>query len=333
MHGASAEQLPEVSLRAIGNTSTLYTWTDVEKPFYETSLTAASGGRIHIEAVPHDLAGLRGTEILSLLQNGTLQIGIANISYMAGDDPRFEAIDLAGLAVTVDEAKRATDAYRATLTRVMLEKFNTRLLAMAPLPSQVFWCRTPMTGLADLRGRKVRVFNATLSDFMAGVGGTTITMPFVEVVPALQRGLADCAVTGTTSGFSAHWPEVTSQLYPMTVGWSMVFWGMNNDTYLAQTPAVRDFLMAQYAGMERIGWERQEFYDREGVSCATGGPCTIGTAAHMTLVPVSAADLAERTRIVQTSVLPNWARRCGRPCVEEFNATIGAALGTTAPLP
>ena len=332
--GAVAQQpLPQVNLRAIAYTSNLYMWTDVEKAFYEQQLPQASGGRVRIEAMPHDLAGLRGPEVLSLLQNGTLQIAVGNLSYMAGDDPRFEAIDLAGLAITVDAAKRATDAYRATIDRLMLERFNTRLLAVAPLPSQVFWCRFPIGGLADMRGRRVRVFNATLSDFVGGVGGTTVTMPFVEVIPALQRGVADCAVTGTTSGYSARWPEVTTHLYPMTVGWSMVFWGINNDVYRRLPPAVQQFLTEQYAGMERTGWERQAFFDREGVSCSTGGACTIGRPAGMTLVPVTERDQAERTRILQTAVLPNWARRCGRPCVEEFKRTIGAALGVTAPLP
>jgi TRAP-type C4-dicarboxylate transport system substrate-binding protein len=247
---AQAQPLPQASLRAIAYTSNLYLWFDVEKKFYEQELPAASGGRVRIEAVPHDLAGIRGPEVLGLLQNGTLQLASQNLSYMAGDDPRFEGIDLAGLAITNEAVRKATEAYRPVLERVSLEKFNTRLLGIAPLPRQVFWCRMPITGLADLKGRRVRVFNATLSDFMAGVGGTTITMSFVEVIPALQRGLADCAVTGTTSGYSAKWPEVTTHLYPLTVGWSMVFWAVNNTTWRGLPPPVQAFLVEQYRKLE-----------------------------------------------------------------------------------
>ncbi len=328
-----AQQLPQTNLRAIAYTSNLYPWFDVEKKFYETDLPAASGGRVRIEAMPHDLAGIRGPEVLGLLQNGTLQIAAQNLSYMAGDDPRFEGIDLAAFAITHEEVKKATEAYRAVLERVALEKFNTRLLGIAPLPSQVFWCRAPITGLADLKGKRVRVFNATLSDFMAGVGGTTITMSFVEVIPALQRGLADCAVTGTTSGYSAKWPEVTTHLYPLTVGWSMIFWAANNDTWRRLAPPVQAFLVEQYRKLEEASWEAQAKYDAQGVACATTGPCTLGAPGRMTLVPVSDADQAERTRILNATVLPNWARRCGRACAEEWNNTVGAALNLRAPLP
>lgn len=332
-NSASAQQ---INLRAIGYTSNLYVWSDVEKPFYERDLTPATGGRVRIEATPHDLAGLRGPEVLGLLQNGTLGIASQNISYMAGDDPRFEAIDLAGLALTVQDARKATDAYRAVLTRVMEQKFNTKLLGIGPLPSQVFWCRAAITGVADLRGKKVRVFNATLSDFVAGAGGTTVTMPFVEVIPALQRGLADCAVTGTTSGNFARWPEVTTHLYPMIVGWSLTFWAANNDLWRRLPADVRPQLEAAYKTLEDRSWEMQERMDQLGIRCSTGQqPCEHPQAqrANMTLVPVSQADMATHARILRDNVLPGWARRCGKACVEEWNATVGAALNLSAPVP
>ena len=329
---AQAQPLPQTTLRAIAFTSNLYLWFDVEKKFYEQDLPAASGGRVRIEPMPHDLAGIRGPEVLGLLQNGTLQIASQALSFMAGDDPRFEGIDLAGFALTHEAVRKATEAYRPVLERVALERFNTRLLGIAPLPRQVFWCRQAISGLADLRGRRTRVFNPTLSDFVNGVGGTTITMPFVEVVPALQRGLADCAVTGTTSGYSAKWPEVTTHLYPLTVGWAMVFWAANNTTWRGLPASVQAFLAEQYRKLEAAAWEAQARYDAEGVACATTGPCSLGPPGRMTLVPVSAADEAERERILQASVLPNWARRCGRACAEEWNTTVGAALNLRVPV-
>lgn len=333
--GSAVAQAP-INLRAIAYTSNLYLWSEVEKPFYETQLVPATGGRVRIEATPHDLAGMRGTELLGLLQNGTLAIASANVSYMAGDDPRFEGIDLAGFALTVADARKATDAYRPVLARLMEQKFNTRLLGLGPLPSQVFWCRSAITGVADLRGRKVRVFNATLSDFVNGAGGTTVTMPFVEVIPALQRGLADCAVTGTTSGNFARWPEVTTHLYPMIVGWSMVFWAANNDLWRRLPPDVRTSLEGAYRQLEDRSWAVQEQMDGLGIRCSTGqAPCEHPQAmrASMTLVPVSAADMAVHARILRENVLPRWAARCGRPCVEEWNGTVGRALNLAAPMP
>lgn len=319
-------------IKAIGYTSNLYLW-GMEKAFYEGEFKQAAGDLVSIEAVPHDIAGLKGPEVLSLLQDGTLQLAVQNLSYMAGEDPRFEALDLAGVTLTNAEAKKATDAYKPVLARVMEEKFNTHLLGIAPLPSQVFWCRDEISGLSDLTGKKIRVFNATLSDFVGGLGGTTVTMPFVEVIPALQRGVADCAVTGTSSGNTARWFEVTKSIYPMNVGWSMVFWAANKDSWDSFPPEVQKLLTEQYGKLEAEAWAAQIDQDTDALSCSTGGECKMGVQAGMKLVPVGDADKAKRAELVKEAVLPNWAKRCGADCVNEWNATVGAALGIEAPLP
>ena len=329
---STTAQAADLELQAIGYTSNLYL-SQVEADFFSGPFKEAAGDTVEITVVPHDLAGLKGTEVLALLQDGTLQIAVANLSYMAGDDPRFEALDLSGVTLTSADARTAYDAYRPVLTRIMEEKFNTHLLGVAPLPSQVFWCRDELTGLADLEGRKIRVFNATLSDFVAGVGGTTVTMPFVEVIPALQQGVADCAVTGTSSGNSAKWTEVTDYLFPMNVGWSMVFWAANKDLWDSMTPEQQTLLTEQYDALAEEAWQVQIAQDNDAVGCSTGGECELGVPAEMTLVEVSDEDKALRETIVAENVLPAWAARCGADCVTEWNETVGAALGIEAPLP
>ncbi|MGY9047135.1 MAG: TRAP transporter substrate-binding protein [Rhodobacterales bacterium] len=318
-------QAAETKLKALGYTSNLYLWP-MEEAFY-AELPAATGDLVEIEAVPHDLAGLKGPEVLSMLQDGTLQIAAQNISYMAGEDPRFEALDLAGVTLTAEDARKATEAYKPVLSAVMEEKFNTHLLGLAPMPSQIFWCRTEIGGLNDLSGKKIRVFNSTLSDFVAGAGGTTVTIPFVEVIPALQRGVADCAVTGTASGNSANWFEVTDFLYPMNVGWSMVFWAANKETWDGLSPETQAALSEQYAKLEGMAWEEQVKRDVDAIACSTGGECSYGKAANMTLVAVSDADMAKHAEIIKDYVLPNWSERCGADCTAEWYATVGAAIG------
>ena len=49
----------------------------------------------------------------------------------------------------------------------------------------------------------------------------------------------------------------------------------------------------------------------------------------MTLVPVSEDDIALRDKVLQETVLPNWAEQCGADCVATWNDTVGAAAGMT----
>jgi len=321
-------QAADTKLRALGYTSNLYLW-HLEEAVY-AGIAEATGDLVEIEAVPHDLVGLKGPEVLSMLQDGTLQIASQNISYMSGEDPRFEALDLAGVTLTPEDAFKAAEAYKPVISALMAEKFNTHLLGLAPFPSQVFWCRTEIGGLSDLEGKKVRVFNSTLSDFVNGAGGTTVTVPFVEVIPAMQRGVADCAVTGTSSGNSANWFEVTDYLYPMNVGWSMVFWAANKDTWDGLPQEAQESLTEQFGKLEGMAWDEQKKLDADAISCSTGGECVYGKSANMTLVPVTDADMEKHVAIIQDYVLPNWSERCGEECTREWYATIGAAIGLGA---
>ncbi|MEM9524498.1 MAG: hypothetical protein AAF982_11030, partial [Pseudomonadota bacterium] len=65
----------------------------------------------------------------------------------------------------------------------------------------------------------------------------------------------------------------------------------------------------------------------DGLSCNTGGVCPYGEPAGMTLVPVSAADIALREEAANVAVLPAYKERCGDACAVAWNATIGKAMG------
>ncbi|MEQ4616418.1 MAG: TRAP transporter substrate-binding protein [Corticimicrobacter sp.] len=322
--------LPELQLRAIGANSTFNLWTDLEQDWYAKQIPAASGGQITIEALPHDVAGLKGPEILSFLQNGAIQFASQAISYMAGDDPRFEAVDLAGLTLDVPTAMRAIDAYRPVLERVMAERFNVKLLGLAPMSAQVFWCRDQINDIDSLKGKKIRVFNASLTDLVNGVQGSSVTIPFVEAVPALQRGVADCGVTGAISGYRAKWYDVTKTLYPLNSGWSTMFWGANLDAWNALPSEAQVFLQDQYHQMETRLAEMAAAGDEQAMRCSTGQDCTDSHTGRMTLTPLSETDNQRRLDILQNHVLPGWAKRCGKDCTDEWNATVGRELGLTA---
>ncbi len=277
---ATAQDLPQTTIRFIGNTSSSYIWTEAEKTFIDKTFPEASKGRVKIEGVPHDQAGLRGPEILSLLQNGTLQFASYSVSYMAGDDPRFEGFDLAGLTLTGADARAAVDAYRAGHRPPDAEELGAKLLAFGGNPPQVFWCRMPIGGLEDLKGKKIRVFNHTMRDFLRGLGGTAVSMAFAEVVPALNNGVVDCAspARSTATPPAARGDEVTLSDVARLVGAVL---GGQRGTWKALDPEVQAFTEAQFKGLEDKMWALGKKADGEADNCNTGKqPCTGQARQH-----------------------------------------------------
>src|SRR4029434_11122785 len=188
--------------------------------------------------------------MLRLLKLGVMGFAGMDISKMAGDDPRFEACDLAGLTLDPDKARAACDASRHVIDCQMQKNWNSKLLAFGGNTPQVFWCKDVATGLAGFKGKKVRVFNNTMRDFLAGVGATAVSMAFAEVVPALSAGVVDCGVTGSLSGNTAGWAEVTKSIYPMSLGWSINVLAVNLDSWKRLDPKTQAFLLDQFKAYE-----------------------------------------------------------------------------------
>jgi hypothetical protein len=53
----------------------------------------------------------------------------------------------------------------------------------------------------------------------------------------------------------------------------------------------------------------------------------------MTLVNPTPSDAAKAKQIVSTTILADWAKRCGGPCVRDWNDSIGKVLNVSLPIP
>ena len=250
----SAQELSKVNLRVSGGNQTQNLFRYVYKPFFTSELTERSKGAITTTFGSLEELGMRGPEVLRLLRQGVFDISEGTLSYMAGEDPRFDALDLPGVTLDIDNQRRAVDAFRPVLAKVMAEKFNTKLLSMSPVALQVYYCKGKIDDIASLKGKKVRTFNRAMSDLVEAVGGSTINLPFAEVVPAMQRGVAECAITGTSAGNTARWWEVSDHLYTLPMGWSMTFFGANQRNWERLSPQTREFLEKEFAGLEDRMW-------------------------------------------------------------------------------
>lgn len=330
-----AQELPARELSVVGTWGNLSSWQNVEQPFWTEALPAATGGRITADALPITEAGLNGTEVMRLLNLGVFEVAHGLGSYVASEDPAIEGADLSSIAQDFTTMRAVAEAYHPEMDRIFRETYGATIVSLHPWPASMIYCRDEITSIADLEGRKVRVHSATLGDFVEGAGGITVTLPFAEVVPALERGVADCAITDPVSAFRASWHEVINHVFALPVGYSITFTAVNADLWDGLDPATRDVMQAAFYEMEDNGWAIAEAQQAMGVGCLTNtvAECTLGTAGNATLHMPGEPDVAARQDILDGFVLPRWAARCGAECVAAWNETAGAAAGLTAPTP
>ncbi|UQY36990.1 TRAP transporter substrate-binding protein [Pseudomonas fulva] len=324
---ALADDTSSVHFNVVGGGSHNYTFRAVERPFWTETLPANSGGTITARLMGLSESGLKGPEMVRVLRAGAVEIGMGVFAFVAGDDAAFEGIDLPGMAADIATARQIADAYKPVLEARMAERHGVKLLATVPYTAQVFFCRDAVNGLADLKGRKVRVRGRNMADMVGALGGSPVTLPFAEVVTAMQTGVIDCAVTGMGSGNAAKWYDVAGHVYDLPVDWSIGFYAMGLQRWQQLAPDVQRLLLAQAQVLEDALWTETARENRYALACNTGAAdCQIH---HPAAMQASAPSDEERARLreVVLRIANDWGKRCGADCVQQWNATAGKAIG------
>ncbi len=331
--GPASAQVEQKKFNVVGTWNFLTNWKALEQPFVAEALPKASGGKLtgNIKSITE--LNLKGTELLRLVKSGVYDMAAVLPIYVDDGAAMIEAIDLAGVANTFKQSREIVNAWMPEMQKVMQARHGATIVASFTFPEQNFYCRGEIKSVADLKGKKVRVQGTSQSDIVRALGGVGVTIAFGEVVPALEKGVVDCGITGTMPAYKAKWPEVTNTLFRLPVGFTTGLWIVNNNTWNKLQPATRELLTKEFKALEDRSWQVIEAESEEGVNCTTGtGPvaCKAGTPAKLKLVTPSAADIAARNKGLNEVVLSAWAKRCGAECAQRWNEVVGKMVGLTA---
>lgn len=323
--------LPETHLRIVGGLAGINQFTRLEGPFWSQRLKERSGGRVTAEIAAFDKSGIQGREMLRLLSLGVISFGTV-LPSLSTEDPELTAMDLPLVSPDFATLRQVVAAYRPQVERFLSERYGLELLAIYTYPAQVIYCRQPFQSLNDLKGRRVRTSGVSQAEMVEALGGIPVVTPFADIVPAIQRNVVDCAITGTMSGNSIGLHEVTSHIHELAISWGVSLFAANGGAWQALAPEVRDLLRREIAGLEAEIWRAADQETAEGLACNAGTPgCTGGRPGRMTRVPQSRQDASRRAEMIATAVLPGWLARCGDACADAWNRSIGPLLSVTAP--
>jgi len=319
-------------LRIVGGLAGVNQYTRYEEPFWTRELARLSGGRATAEIVPFDRAGIRGQEMLRLVQLGVVPFGTSLLNLSAVDDAELAMPDLAGLNPDMAALRRSVGAFRPHLKKVLRERYGSELLAIYAYPAQVTFCAKPLTSLADLNGRRIRISSATQSDWVAALGAVPVQTAFAEVVANLRNGNIDCAITGSMSGNAIGLHEVTSHLQTTSVNWGVAAFVANGAAWAALPADIQELLKRELPKLEQAIWADAETETRDGIACNVGAAsCVVGRKGRMVEVPPVAGDVRRAREILVNSVLPAWLKRCGPQCAQQWKQVVGPAAGVELP--
>ena len=299
-----------------------------EQPFFE-KLKETTG--IEADYKVLDQTGIKEFEQLRVAKSGLFDLIGLRLGQVSRDEPTILGLDLVGLNTNYDTAKKVVTAYQGIVGERLEKQFNTKLLGVWPFGPQLIFCKPAITGLSDLKGKKVRILDGVMAKVMEKIGATPVTMAFGEVSQGLSLGTIDCAVTGPSSANSAGWPESATHVYPLALqvavqgyGITLNAWGKLKPDQQAKLKAAVEKLTEDIWGYSKELWD-------DGMRCNAGqDPCTTGKKYKLTTVPVKPEDVALVKSAVKEISFPAWAEACDKVnpgCSEGWKKTVGPIIG------
>ena len=330
--GAASAQGPQLTIQAVTQPNPQQPqYTQVDVPLLRDAVAARSNGRIRVTLASWPERNLNGPEIIRLVRAGQVDIGAVPLNTASGDVPLLDMPDLAGLNPTIGQARQIAEALQGEINS-RLQRFGVRLITAAPYPAQVFFCRDKAETLSALRGRRIRTGGGSINDVVAALGGQAVGIGFPEVYAALERGVVDCAITGTGSGNSARWYEVTTHMFALPVAWSTYGYFVNIAWWNRLDAPARDLLTQIFAEITEAQWKLGDEFSEDGIACNIGdrANCRIGRVVEnrpMTVTRPTPADLDTLRTALSGQILPAFVRRCGAECGEIFNRIVAPIAG------
>ena len=179
------------------STPTLHAGPDLYADNYAAAIEKASGGRIKAQVYPASQLGSIPRQIEGT-QFGSIQMEVAPPEFFVGLDKRFELMAAPGLVSSQQQGERvaADPQVRKLMLGLGADKGLRGVGLFMGEPSEIIF-KTPVRHLADLKGKKIRIF---ASDFQSRaferLGVTPVAMSLGDVLPAIQQGAIDGAVAG-----------------------------------------------------------------------------------------------------------------------------------------
>ena len=316
--GAAVNQL-----RVVGSWSSLTMYNNFEKPFWTEVVPKELGVKSSMTSLSQ--VKLKGPAVLRQMRMGVFDVVHTVADYVVSDSPALAGLDLPALATDIETARKVVDAYRPVLEEYLSIDFDVKLLSVVPYPAQVIFSRDKFRGLNELKGKKIRASGWTTSEFVTALGATGVTLSFSEVPQALQRGVVSCAITGSLSGFSAGWGEVSNYVYPLPVGgWDYVIGTISLNTWNRLDKSQQEKLQALIKDkLETPAWKVTEDETQAGLDCLSGGECKYGKPGKVGILPVTEGDKELARAILVRNVLPAWSKKVDSTVMDQWKQTVG----------
>ncbi len=260
----------------------------------------AAGGALRIELQPNgSLAPL--AQIPAAVREGRAEIGEVIMTGLTKEMPIAGADAVPFVTRHYDDAQRLW-RHQRPLAEAAFAGRGLRLLFAVPWPPQGLYSSKPVAAAQDLRGLRMRTYNATTVRIAELLGATPVDVAMVDVGRAVAEGRIDAMITSAVTGVENRVWDGLKYLYEINA------WFPKNAVFASEAAlrslpaAAREALLASTADAEARGWAASRQAARESVD---------ELRRHAVKVELPAPPLALHLRRLGERFALEWIREVG----------------------
>jgi TRAP-type C4-dicarboxylate transport system substrate-binding protein len=216
----------------------------------------ATGGALKIEVHPNNQLVSLG-EIRAQVESGRLAAGEVIMTSLVKEVPSAGADSVPFIVGSYEDAKRLWQNQRPVIEQALAQRGLVPLYAV-PWPSQGLYTARPIASVADLKGARMRTYNATTVRIAELLGAQPVDVPMAEVGKALAAGRMDSMITSGVTGVENKVWDHLKYFYDIKAWFPKNLVLVNKARFEALTPAQREAVRRAAQAAEERGWAASE---------------------------------------------------------------------------
>ncbi|HEX7686166.1 MAG TPA: TRAP transporter substrate-binding protein [Burkholderiaceae bacterium] len=268
---------------------------------FADDVATATGGRLVIEVHANNTLAKLG-DIPARVEAGDIAAGETILSNLAAEIPVAGADSVPFIVGSYDDARRLWQAQRPILDEALAKKGLVGLYAVA-WPPQGLYSARPVHGAVDLKGAKMRTYNAATQRIAEQLGAHPVDVMMVDLAKAMAAGRIDCMITSGATGIDSHAWEQLKYFYDIHAWYPKNIVLVNQVAFARLDQPTRQAVLQAAAAAEARGWQMSQAAEADSLA---------QLAAHgMHIDPVDFAFRSELRRFGEHFSV-EWVRATGR---------------------
>lgn len=208
-----------------------------------------------LEIVVHPSGSLfKGNEIIRAVRSAQAPIGARGLALHANEEPIWGMELLPFLVGDVAEAWRLYEVTKPAIEKSM-KKRGMKLLYSTVWPPQGLFTKGAINTPEDLKGFKIRSYNATTSDIAKLAGAIPTKMEVSELGQALSTNVVQGTFGSGSLGVSNRLWDYLDHYYLLNTAIPKSFVFVNLDAWNALDKATQDIIGKVAAEQEKAAWD------------------------------------------------------------------------------